>query len=39
MSINPFGLSLSKAVPSLKAGEKQLEGFDRLSPNGFGTRT
>jgi hypothetical protein len=33
---HPFGLSLSKATPSFALVLKKRQGFDRLSPNGFG---
>ena len=33
---HPFGLSLSKATPSFALLSKKGQGFDKLSPNGFG---
>ena len=33
---NPFALSLSKRCPFWATGEKKMQGFDRLSPNGPG---
>src|SRR3712207_7076904 len=35
----PFALSLSKGRPSLRLGGKEGQGFDKLSPNGFSTRS
>jgi hypothetical protein len=32
----PFALSLSKGCPSGHHAEKKGQGFDKLSPNGFG---
>ncbi len=32
-SPTPFALSLSKGFPSMAA--REVEGFDKLSPNGF----
>jgi len=36
--LTPFGLSLSKPCPSLLL-QREREGFDRLSPNGCGSRS
>ena len=34
----PFALSLSKGRPSFESdGESEVRGFDKLSPNGFGS--
>jgi hypothetical protein len=34
VALDPFGLSLSKALIFLMRGSKKEEGFDKLSPNG-----
>jgi hypothetical protein len=38
MGHTPFALSLSKGLPS-SSGSGEGKGFDKLSPNGFGTET
>ena len=36
-SLSPLALSLSKGCPSpIPADAKKQQGFDKLSPNGFG---